>query len=567
MASNFKLDDFLKKYGEFGPFQWRIFAINSFITFFSAYVSMIVVFLGAVTDHWCATPEWNCDGTNLTAWECELVKKNWSVPFNYTSPGGSIQYDQCSRYNVSSLEFRPESDPSKYLSEDLPTIPCDAGWVYDRSQYKSSIVTDFDLVCGNEDLPQVSQSFFYGGYLVGSLVFGVLADVIGRWWTLLILLLIRLGSGLGLAFSPTWWVFSALRFLQGCANITIYIVAFVIANEFTGLSRRNISGILIAVPFAVGYMTLALVAYFLRYWRTLEIVATLPTFGMIALMYFLPESVRWQISKGKYAAAEKTLKTVVEYNGKEYYGPILPTSLEEEKITEVKEKQASALDLFRTRKMICQSAIVALCWMINSVVYHGLSLNTSNLGVNDYVAFAVSGGVEIPAYVVSSVLIEVIGRSRSVCGLLLLSGVSLLVTCVCPLGVPLTIVAMIGKFGVAAAFAVVYLYTTELYPTKIRAAAMGMFSMVSRIAGIVAPPILTLAKYWKPLPLLIFGVSGVVAGLLTLFLPETRGQKLPDTYEEGENIGEPKEDRAMAGGTDDQSGYKRVPEKEAEIKV
>lgn len=64
--------------------------------------------------------------------------------------------------------------------------------------------------------------------------------------------------------------------------------------------------------------------------------------------------------------------------------------------------------------------------MVNAVVYHGLSLNTSNLGVNDYLAFAIAGAVEIPAYLFSSVLVEVIGRPRCLCGLLLLSGASLL---------------------------------------------------------------------------------------------------------------------------------------------
>ena len=37
-----------------------------------------------------------------------------------------------------------------------------------------------------------------------------------------------------------------------------------------------------------------------------------------------------------------------------------------------------------------------------------------------------------------------------------------------------------GKFGVAAAFAIVYLYTAELYPTAIRGTAVGACSAVAR---------------------------------------------------------------------------------------
>ena len=38
-----------------------------------------------------------------------------------------------------------------------------------------------------------------------------------------------------------------------------------------------------------------------------------------------------------------------------------------------------------------------------------------------------------------------------------------------------------GKFGCAAAFAMVYLYTAELYPTAIRGTAVGACSTVARL--------------------------------------------------------------------------------------
>ncbi|XP_030828349.1 organic cation transporter protein-like [Strongylocentrotus purpuratus] len=177
--------------------------------------------------------------------------------------------------------------------------------------------------------------------------------------------------------------------------------------------------------------------------------------------------------------------------------------------------------------------------MVNSLVYHGLSLNTSNLGVNEYVAFAVSGAVEIPAYLLSVVAIEIkfIGRRISLSVCMLVAGVACLSTSAIPPGAALTSVAMIGKFGISASFAILYLYTAELYPTNIRSVAMGTCSMFSRIAGIVAPLILILAKIWTPLPLVIYGSVSVIASLLTLFLPETLGHKLPETIEESENFG------------------------------
>ena len=61
--------------------------------------------------------------------------------------------------------------------------------------------------------------------------------------------------------------------------------------------------------------------------------------------------------------------------------------------------------------------------------------------------------------------------------------------------------------------------------------------MSARISGTLAPVILLLGKFWEPLPLVIFGTSAVVAGALTLLLPETLNQPLPETIEEGEIFG------------------------------
>ena len=65
----------------------------------------------------------------------------------------------------------------------------------------------------------------------------------------------------------------------------------------------------------------------------------------------------------------------------------------------------------------------------------------------------------------------------------------------------------------------------------------GMSSMSARLSGVVAPFILILGKYWEPLPLVLFGGSAVLAGALTLLLPETLNQNLPETIADGEGFG------------------------------
>nr|CAD7456248.1 unnamed protein product [Timema tahoe] len=97
--------------------------------------------------------------------------------------------------------------------------------------------------------------------------------------------------------------------------------------------------------------------------------------------------------------------------------------------------------------------------------------------------------------------------------------------------------AMIGKLAITASYGTVYVFSAEQFPTVIRNVALGASSTCARVGGILAPYVNLLADYWQPLPLLIFGVLALTAGLFSLLLPETLDKKLPDTIEEGENFG------------------------------
>lgn len=79
-------------------------------------------------------------------------------------------------------------------------------------------------------------------------------------------------------------------------------------------------------------------------------------------------------------------------------------------------------------------------------------------------------------------------------------------------------------------------HVAEVMPTVIRSGGVGAFSTFSRLGALLAPFVPLLKFIFDFLPLLIFGVFAFVAGLLSILLPETLGKKLPDTFEEAENI-------------------------------
>ncbi|CAK1591349.1 unnamed protein product [Parnassius mnemosyne] len=96
---------------------------------------------------------------------------------------------------------------------------------------------------------------------------------------------------------------------------------------------------------------------------------------------------------------------------------------------------------------------------------------------------------------------------------------------------------MLGRLCGAASFAVFYVLIGEFLSTVLRSQAMGLASFISGLSLFVCPYIVHLAVYGKSLPLIIMGILSVMAGISSLFLPETLNQPLPQTLEDGEMFG------------------------------
>ncbi|XP_071501242.1 organic cation transporter protein-like [Diadema antillarum] len=556
-----RFDDILEVLGSFGPYQRRVYFVVCVFAASTAFHSMTQVFIAEPTDHWCTVSYWedeNCREWNLTDSACEQAKKDSSIPVTYED--GEAVYDECSMYNVTGYPFYPSYDASQNGTQD--PIPCQDGWEHDTSQLKSSIVMDWDLVCDKKNYPDYAQSVFYGGYLVGSIFFGFLADKIGRRPSLFIAIFVQATFGVLVAFSPNYWVYLVFRFIQAAGNKAVLQVAFIIGVEFVGPKWRTVTGIAIQIFFAVAYMILAIIAYFLRYWKTLQLVVSAPLYLFFIFLPFIPESARWLISQGKTERAEKIIHRVAKINKAKLPDPVFTEEELKEQEAATKEPKPSVIDLFRTPVLRGRTINFVYNWMVNTMVYYGLTYGSSDLGVNDYLNFFVSGAVEIPGYVIAIFAIEIFGRRPSIATFLLVGGTACLVNIFLPLGGWNTAVAMIGKCAISGSYGIVYVYSAECFPTPVRSVGVGLCSMMARIGAIVSPLILILGDYYSPAPQIIFGVSTVVAGFLSFLLPETKGKKLPETIEEGEIFGTKEYDERTAGAPSDgqEEGDKTVTE-------
>jgi len=152
--------------------------------------------------------------------------------------------------------------------------------------------------------------------------------------------------------------------------------------------------------------------------------------------------------------------------------------------------------------------------MTNTFVYYGLSLHSVAVAGNQYLNFIMVCLIEVPAGLVTWLMMERVGRRASMCASLVLTGVS----CIAFLFVPeskyfctlrcidysillliftfsmcaamqwVSIATyLVGKFGITVSYSVLYVLTAELFPTSVRHTLFAACSMIGRLGSIVAP--------------------------------------------------------------------------------
>lgn len=281
--------------------------------------------------------------------------------------------------------------------------------------------------------------------------------------------------------------------------------------------------------YSLGFGGFSLMAYLFRDWRHMTVVVSVP--GVLYMMFFaksIPESPRWLLTKGRISEAKVILTKIAGRNGTTFDRKLIQTKSQQEKS---RSKNYGILTLLTHKCLRLKMVILMLVWLINSMVYYGLSFNSKNMKGDRYLNFFLSGLVEVPSYFLAVPMIDRLGRQKSLFLTVMLGSVGCLVCAFGPANFA-TATANVGKFGISSSFAILYVYSAELIPTAVRNFAMGMCSMAARIGGIVAPFIVTLAIMDQKLPMLLFAGTGIFAGLIGLFLPETLNNPIAETLDE-----------------------------------
>ncbi|WP_195473157.1 sugar porter family MFS transporter [Bacteroides xylanisolvens] len=358
-------------------------------------------------------------------------------------------------------------------------------------------------------LDTLQQGWYVGCALVGSIVgvlfAGILSDKLGRKLTMVISAVLFSTSALGCALSADFTQLVVYRIIGGVGIGVVSIVSPLYISELAVAQYRGRLVSLYQLAVTVGFLGAYLVNYQLlawaesgtqlsvdwlnkvfitEVWRGMLGMETLPAILFFIIIFFIPESPRWLIVRGKELKAVNILEKI--YNSMTE----AKSQLKETKSVLISETKSEWSLLMKPG--IFKAVIIGVCIAIlgqfmgvNAVLYYGPSIfENAGLSGGDSLFYQVLVGlVNTLTTVLALVIIDKVGRKK-----LVYYGVS---------GMVLSLV-LIGFYflfgdslGVSSLFllvfflfyvfccavsicAVVFVLLSEMYPTKVRGLAMSI---------------------------------------------------------------------------------------------
>ena len=358
-------------------------------------------------------------------------------------------------------------------------------------------------------LDALQQGWYVGCALVGSIVgvlfAGILSDKLGRKLTMVISAVLFSTSALGCALSADFTQLVIYRIIGGVGIGVVSIVSPLYISEVAVAQYRGRLVSLYQLAVTVGFLGAYLVNYQLlawaesgtqlsvdwlnkifitEVWRGMLGMETLPAILFFIIIFFIPESPRWLIVRGKELKAVNILEKI--------YNSITEAKSQLNETKSVLTSETKSEWSLLMKPGIFKAVIIGVCIAIlgqfmgvNAVLYYGPSIfENAGLSGGDSLFYQVLVGlVNTLTTVLALVIIDKVGRKKLVyygvsgmvvslilIGLYFLFGDSLGVSCLF-----LLIFFLFYVFCCAVSIcAVVFVLLSEMYPTKVRGLAMSI---------------------------------------------------------------------------------------------
>jgi putative MFS transporter len=345
----------------------------------------------------------------------------------------------------------------------------------------------------------------YLGQFIGALVIGALSDRIGRRKAFILCLAVFGALALACASARSADSLMLFRLLQGLGLGAEVPIAATLVNEYLGRRNRGRFSVIYQSLFTWGLFFAPLVALLMtsrmapeQVWRTLLALGALPLVIAVIAWFALPESARWLADKGRVAEADRHV-TRMEDDARASGHELPPVA---EVTTAVAHRPARLRELLEA-PYGSRTLMLGVLWFCTFFVTYGFTVWLPSLYVSigglqpsrSLLLTVILGAVQVTmAYVVASFverlgrrLVFMIGYTVATLGALFgFVNIAFLDNSNWPV---LFTTGVIMTVGIMLPTITLYLYTSELYPTRMRGFASSTASSLSRVASILSPSI------------------------------------------------------------------------------
>ena len=368
-----------------------------------------------------------------------------------------------------------------------------------------------DIVATQFALSEMAKGWYVGcaliGSIIGVLVAGVMSDFLGRKKTMLISALMFSVSAVGCAVCSGMTDLVVYRMIGGFGIGVVSIVSPIYISEVAVPEKRGTLVSLYQLAITVGFLLAYLINYLVlkgadlsladadsaarasepltsrmfnsEYWRGMLGYETIPDLLFLVVIFFIPESPRWLIVKGRERDAFRVLSRIYPSEN------AVRDQIALTKNSIAGEVKSSLSDIFEKgifKAVLIGSAIAILGQFmgVNAVLYYGPEIFKNAGFENPLFSTVLVGVVNMLTTVIALLIIDKVGRKQ-----LVWWGVSGMIVCLVCIGLYFVLGTLPNWFMLTffllyvfctaiSISAVVFVLLSEMYPNRVRGTAMSV---------------------------------------------------------------------------------------------
>ncbi|KLL00816.1 membrane protein [Bacillus pumilus] len=373
----------------------------------------------------------------------------------------------------------------------------------------------------------------YIGQAIGAIFFGWLAERRGRVfsakWTVFLMSIMSIAC----VFSGNFMALFVFRFIQGIGVGGEVPVAASYINELSRAQGRGRFFMLYEMIFPLGLMISAQIGAFVVPsfgWKWMFLIGGIGGLIVFVFFFMLRESPRWLISKGRLDEAERIIEEIEASTDKR-----MPVANQVSSSTEKGDWKELFSTFYRKRTLIVWGL-----WFSAYFVSNGLNnwlpslYNTVyHLPVGDSLrAASLTNILQTIGVFACAFLIDKVGRKRWATIAFVLTGVLLTALWISGATSPESVIYLgSAAYGMMGTITVLlYLYTPEIYPTRMRVIGTAFATAWLRLASAIAPIMIGFILEISGVStiFILFASVTVVGAILAFKMIETREKVLED---------------------------------------